>query len=152
MAYQPTADWALVYSGPPGRQVVDISFVPNRDIRLVRGPAKLAQDIILWLQTPRGARFTDPTYGNALYGVLGQAIAADLSVYSEMVLSAEAAFLAQQARAAASGFLALDEQLASIDGTNVTRTGPAAITVSFTIHTRAETVLSVATTLPALAA
>jgi hypothetical protein len=111
MATTSTGDLKLLFGiNAQGTLTVDFARTPNGDLALVTGLPKLVQEIIRWLLSPIGSNPLQPTWGNPLFGLLGQP-SGGTDIMRAMVEQAEASFIALQASAAAQGFLALDEQV-----------------------------------------
>lgn len=108
----PTADIKLVFSQlPDGRLGVDYALTPSGDLAFVTGINRLVQEVTRWLLTPRGNNPFDPTYGNALFSLMGRPANQDTSAFIAMVDQTQADLVSRQSTEAASGFLALDEQI-----------------------------------------
>lgn len=101
----------------------------------------------LWLLTPIGARFSQPSYGNPLYALLEAPIGPDTSDYVAMVQTAASYFLATQAADAQMGYLSADERLSAITDITATYRPPQTVAVSLTVHARNGTSLPTAFTL-----
>jgi hypothetical protein len=147
MLSQPVADIGITYtpSATSGAVVVDLALAPSGDAGLVAGTARLAQDMARFLATPVGSQFADPSWGTALWSMIGRPSEASDETYIAAVEEAESAFLHSQAVAAAAGYLDLAAQLESIVDTRVDRSKPGAISIGFVAQTRAGE--SVATTM-----
>lgn len=136
LPYTPTADLLVQHTLSPTGVQADLVPSASGDALLVAGIARVQQDIALWIATPLGARFSDPTYGNPLWTLLGQPLhAAD--DYASMVDAAEQAFMANQAVDIANGTLSTDEQVAALTDTQVAILNGNTLSLSFVIHTRA---------------
>ena len=147
MPYSPTADIGLYQSSGTRGLIGDVLPSPAGDVVYVTGVQRLMQDIQLWILTPQGTRFTDPGYGNPLWGLIGQPMG-DLGEYGAMVDAAEQAFIASQAVDVSAGTLSLDEQVSSIQTTSISNPSPSTIAVAFIVYSRAGTQAIASVTLP----
>jgi len=136
--------------------VLGLGLTPAGDLAQIQGTALLTQRVMVFLAMPQGVDVYNPTDGNAVFGVAGQASASSGTetdaMIRAMLQTAETTFISGQNTAVATGDLTPDELVASFGDPLLTRDPlTRAITVSFSVLSVTGQSSQITTTLSALA-
>lgn len=155
LAATPTADVQIVLGEDAyGSTVAEFGITPAGDLAVVSDTAWLKQDVIIWYLSPAGARPLDPTHGNLLYGLLGQAAPSDPETAIDLAHQTEVDLIARHRLAANAGALSLAGQIDHIEQEQVRVGGadarndplalpPGVVQVSFIVVSRGGTTAGV---------